>query len=52
MLEFLYKRKHFNKSLKKCGEDDICTLRISNESLVYCKNIFIRIRYNFGFCRF
>ena len=34
---------------EKCGEDNICTIRSSNESYLYWKYIFIRIHYILGF---
>ena len=34
---------------EKCGDDNICTIRKSNESHLYWKNIFMRIHYILGF---
>ena len=33
------------KHKEKCGDDNICTIRISNESHLYWKNIFIKTHY-------
>ena len=37
------------KHKQKCGEDNITTIKTSNESHLHWKNIFIRIRYILGF---
>ena len=36
------------KHKEKCGDDNMCTIRTSNESHLYWKNIFIRIHYILG----
>ena len=33
---------------EKCGDDNICTIRTSMKSHLYCKNILIRIHYLLG----